>query len=88
MDTHSPFSGTYLAAKDYLKSYQALRDNTNLIGLPPNSYVQKRFDNIEQALSNRLLDALLSSYGRMARAQIERQRRERMNCRRNKSKTA
>ena len=87
MDKHSPFSGTYLAAKDYLKSYQALRDNTNLVGLPPNSYVQKRFDSIEQALSNRLLDALLSSYGRMARANIEQQRRERMNRRRSKQQS-
>jgi hypothetical protein len=78
VERHDPLRMTHFAAKEYMKGYQSLLDNTDLKACVHNSEAQKRFDRVEAALSARLLDDLLSSYARSARAETERLRRERM----------
>ncbi len=85
MAIYEPLTAPYLAAKDYQKGYQALLDNTNLNELSYKPHVRKRFDTIENALSEKLIEALLDSYARVARAHIERERRERLKTRRQSS---
>ena len=88
-ETHDAARMTHLTAKEYMKGYQALLDNTDLKACVNNSEAKKRFNRIKAALSARLLDGLLSSYARSARAEIERLRRERMRLRsRNKAARA
>ena len=71
METHDPFSATYFSAKDYWKSYQALLDNTDPRARSGNVNVKRHFNRVKAALSARLLDDLLFSYGNAARVQIE-----------------
>jgi hypothetical protein len=89
VSTHDAARMTHFAAKEYLRGYQALLDNTDLKACAYHPEAQRRFNVVEKALSRRLLDDLLSSYARSARAEAERLRRERMRLRnRNKAKRA
>jgi len=87
VDTHDTARMTHFAAKEYLKGYQALLDNTDLKACACNPEAKRRFNIINAALSARLLDGLLSSYARSARAETERLRRERLRLR-NRNKAA
>jgi len=89
VETHDTTRMTHLAAKEYMRGYQALLDNTDLKLCAYNPEAKRRFNNVEAALSARLLDSLLSSYARSARAEAERLRRERLRLRkRNKAARA
>ncbi len=85
-ETHDPFSATYLAAMDYWKGYQALLDNTDPLARSGNANLKRHFDRVKAALSVRLLGDLLFSYGNAARVEIDRQRQEWRNKRRERAK--
>ena len=84
VETHDTTRMTHIAAKEYMRSYQALLDNTDFKLCAYSPDAKRRFDTIEAALSARLLDSLLSSYARSARAETERRRRENLRLRRRK----
>ena len=79
IETHEPVRGTYYAAKDYMRGYQALIDNSDLKLCRYNADAQRRFKFIAAKLEGKLLDGLLSSYSSLVRAQNEKQKQERRN---------